>query len=317
MSALRRLALLLLLALGALAPGTAHADDPARTPAVEFSLEGTSFAVDAAAGMGGFVDAVEAGVRESWAGVAARTGAPPGEHIAIHVEYELGDWFVRTGSPHVPPEWAAGLALPSRRIILLAPGNPEWESTLRHELSHVAMRIASGDNAVPRWLDEGFAMLTASQSGIDRATVLLQATMRGALHEFPELDRGWPAESARAQVAYAQSRHFVQWAERQWGDDVFRRVLVRVRNGEAFADAFRAETDTLLSVALQRWEAAAQVRFSTLPLGLGGGFAWGVAAVLITLAWRRRRRLREAAFRRMEERERRNYAPDPDDSVFG
>lgn len=311
LSNMLRVLAFMLVVLGIAASATARTDE------VRFEVDGTSFVADAADGMSGFVSQARTVVEETWPQVAARAGAPAGETIKIHIEVTFNDWFERNNVPSRPPEWAAGLAIPSMRVVLLAPGNPTWEQTMQHELSHVAVAIAARDTNLPRWFDEGFAMRTASQWDIERASTLLRATMSGGLHDFRQITTRWPAGAGEAQIAYAQSQHFVRWCEERYGIDIFARVLASVRDGETFADAFRQHTGSLLTVAFDRWESSIQVGYRWAPIGVGGSVAWVLASGLFLFGWRRGRKRRAAALKRMERAERDLYGNDPDDQTFG
>lgn len=289
----------------------------ARTEAVQFEVRGTTFVADAADGMAGFVSQARTVVEETWPQVADRAGAADGETIRIHIELAFEDWFVRNNVPARPPEWAAGLAIPSMRVILLAPGNPAWEKTMQHELSHVAVAIAARDIDLPRWFDEGFAMRTAEQWDIERASTLLRATMSGGLHDFRQITARWPAGAQEAQIAYAQSQHFVRDCEQRYGIDIFARVLASVREGAEFSDAFQQHTGSLLTVAFDRWESSIQVGYRWAPIGVGGSAAWLLASGLFFWGWRRARRQRAEALKRMERAERDLYETDRDDKTFG
>jgi hypothetical protein len=289
----------------------------AREPAETLTVDGTAFVVDAANGMGGFVDAATAVVAREWSHVAESAGVQPGATIAIHIEREFDDYFEREQIPSRPPEWAAGLALPSRRVILLAPGNPTWESTLVHEMSHVAVAIAANDGDLPAWFQEGFAVAVAEQWGIERATTMMRAGVTGAFHDFRDLERGFPGAQSMADLAYAQSFHFVHRMQLRFGGDVFVRTLAEMRGGKSFSEGFAASTGVLLSVAYDDWARTARTRYRWMPMFAGGGAAWGVVVVIGALAWRRRRRRQRERLASMEAMERGVWSRDPDDRTFG
>lgn len=316
---LRRLAVAAVLLLALFAFGApAAAQRNARTPVIEFDVAGTPFAVDAAAGMGGFATQAAAVATQHWPRIAERSGAPTGQLVRIHIERQFVDWFEREGVPSRPPEWAAGLAIPSRRVILLAPGAPDWEKTAHHEMAHVAVAMAANDEHVPVWFTEGFAVLLAEQWSLERATTMMQAGINDGFHDFRELDQRWPAVQGPADLAYAQSFHFVRWLMGRHGDDIFLRVMARLRGGgTTFEDAFRDETDTLLSIEMDAWRRGVQTRYRWAPMVSTGGFLWVLLMVPATLAWRRRRRMRREQLAQMARDEAGLFRNDPDDQTFG
>lgn len=290
----------------------------ARTEPVLLESEGTQFEVDAADGMGRFADEASDVVASEWPSVAAASGAPSGDTIYVHIEHAFNDWFERENVPSRPPEWAAGLAIPSRRVILLAPGNPEWEATLEHEMAHVAVAIATGDRTVPRWFNEGFALYTAEQWSMERASLMIRAGITGSFVDMDELAVRYPSTGAAIDLAYAQSFHVVRWMRQQYGDALWRDVMTTMRTSDvSFPRAFYMVTETPLSDAVASWEAAARTRYTWAPIGVGGGAAWGFAMVLAFFAWRRRSRSRRTRLAEMSATESELFAPDPDDRTFG
>lgn len=288
-----------------------------RTAPVTFTAGTTTFVADSAPGMANFVTAVREVIEREWPRQEAFLGIEQSEAITLSIEEEFEDWFVRNNVPAQPPEWAAGLALPSRRVILLRPGNPTWSATLAHELSHVGVAIASGDGDVPRWFDEGFAQRAAGQWDVERATTLVRAAVADGVLAWSAIEARFPSDAATAQVAYAQSHHFVRWSERRWGAETFSGVLARMRQGETFSSAFASQTGTLLSVAQAQWAEAVEVRYRWMPMAGGGGAVWAIASLGLAWGWRRRRRTRRLALERMARREEGVFSPDPDDERFG
>ena len=163
-----------------------------------------------------------------WAPIAAAAGAPGGAVVEVAVEEDIADWFDRRGVPPRNPEWAAGLALLDQNVILVRTANPEWESTLRHELAHIAVALASGGARVPVWFHEGFAIATAEQWSLERAGTMIRAGLSGNIHPFEELRDRFPPTSSSADLAYAQSFHFVRYVQ-EAGAHVFRDILADVR----------------------------------------------------------------------------------------
>ncbi len=288
----------------------------ARTEPLRFEVEGTQFVVDGAEGMAGFAESAATVVRAEWPRVATAIGAPAGETIQVHLEHAFNDWFEREGVPSTPPEWAVGLALPARRVILLIPGNATWEATLAHEMTHVAVAIAAGDGHVPTWFTEGIAVAVAEQWGLQRMQTMVQAALTGSVHDFRALENGWPPSSSLADLAYAQSFHFVRWVREAHGDDVFSRILGRVRTGEAWGAAFRAETGELQTVAYDGWRRQVKVGYAWIPIVMGSGVGGLATVALVFAGWRRRTRTQRTRLAAMARREQSQYGSDPDDETF-
>ncbi len=289
----------------------------ARTEPVSVPLSGITFSVDAPDGMERFARRAAEVVGEGWPSVAAATGASTGDTVSISVEHDIAHWFERRGVPPRNPEWAAGIAMYGERAIVIRTANPEWEATLRHELVHIAIDLAAGGNRVPRWFHEGYAVATAEQWGLERSATMIRAGLSGNFYPFAELTAGFPAASSSADLAYAQSFHFVRFARRAHGEDVFIRVLARVSAGDAFDGAFEIETGTTLAVVEAEWAAYVTTRYKWAPALTGGGGAWGVIAALTVFAWRRSKIRGQRRLARLKQTESEVYTADPDDQTFG
>ena len=290
----------------------------AREQAVSEVIEGTTFVVDAPDGMRGSIeDALEV-VRRDWGRTRAALGAPEGATVRVSVERVMTDWFERNDIPAVPPEWAAGLAIPSRMTVLLAPGNPEWERTLSHELAHIGVALASGGQRVPRWFNEGVAMDVSHDWDIERITALTQAAVFGGLYTFEQITPGYPASASGANLAYAQSFHMVRWLRQEHGAALPARILGEMRERRvAWNVAFEAATGRTWASAEAAWRDHVDRSFHWIPAITGLGAGWVLLTLAGLWAWRRRLRQRRARLAALKERERGAYRADPDDIVFG
>jgi hypothetical protein len=107
------------------------------------------------------------------------------------------------------PEWGVALAFPdSRRVIIQGraatsdAGDPQ--ETLRHELAHLALHERLG-NRPPRWFDEGYASVAASEWRRDDVLATNVAlALRGA-PTLEQLEASFAGGATAAQSAYALS----------------------------------------------------------------------------------------------------------------
>src|SRR5690625_1000033 len=98
-----------------------------------------------------------------------RLGLEDLSDIEVWLLPELAIYFEHQGSDYDPASWAVGLSLSDRSTILVKHGVSmggevvDIEATFAHELAHVAVDRARAGNHVPRWFNEGFAVLYAEQ----------------------------------------------------------------------------------------------------------------------------------------------------------
>jgi hypothetical protein len=214
------------------------------------------------------------------------------------------------------PRWAVGVAYNDLGVISVAMGregrSADAKQTLRHELAHVALAAALGDRA-PHWLHEGFAYQHSADWSWDRTEMLAGMAWFGGIVPLEELDRAFPAEESPAQRAYAESYDFVGFLARRGfsGEDAdrgdrepFRRFLGALGRG-ATLDAAATRAQRLAVRALfDEWKHDLTRRYLFAPVGLIGLALWIVCAVLLYLAWRRRRRQNRARLAAWDREER-------------
>ncbi len=212
------------------------------------------------------------------------------------------------------PEWGAALAFPeSRRIIMQgrhaasSAGNPL--EVLRHELAHLALHEFVG-REVPRWLDEGYASLSAREWTRED---VLSANVALAFRGPPGLDaleREFQGGSVAAQSAYALSYQAVRELSRLDPERGLALFLGYLREGRSLDGAVRQAFGITLAGFEVRFQQQTRRRYGGLALVTDISLASVVLLLLMApfyLARRRRDRGRlarmresEAAFERAE-----------------
>lgn len=220
-----------------------------------------------------------------------------------------------SGAAVAVPPWVAGYAYSDRGIVVLLPArtptypDSSFEDLLRHEVAHVLVARAAGNRPLPRWFQEGMAMIAGLTWGLDdrtRLTMTLLADRQISLAELEERFQGGGGEVHRA---YAIAGAFVRHLLEQHGPDAPGRILAGVREGLSFEDAFLRATGETLGEAEASFWSDQSFWYRWIPILTSSALLW----VLITLLflWAvRRRRARDAALRRMweEEEERQRLA---------
>ena len=204
-----------------------------------------------------------------------------------------------------------------RRIIILQMPDPDPFQTLTHELSHLAVREAVGDHAIPSWFMEGFAMFQAHQWGLDQSIDIAKAAMFGDPLSFERLETQFPAYHTSASLAYAQSFHFVRRLVSEYGTEAIRAWMVAISSGIEWKVAFEAIFGVPVEVEYEEWADSVQVWYAWIPALASTTTTWTGLAFLALYAAKKARRRKKLRLKLMELEESLLYPSNPDDELFG
>ncbi len=146
---------------------------------------------------------------------------------------ELQSALMLAGRP-----WQGGQARPDLGVVLVAvsPG-PDALLQLRHALAHelthllVYQATGSGYGHVPRWLDEGWAVLNEPSPDPAYQLTLETAYRQNALLPLETLCAPFPDDARLALLAYSQSLSLVQFIRERYGLESLRALLAAYRDG--------------------------------------------------------------------------------------
>ena len=227
--------------------------------------------------------------------------------VQVWLARDAAAWDSLTGG--AVPEWGAGVADPERGLIVLP--TFDWQrtpphtlqTTLRHELAHVALQRWLGDARTPRWFTEGYAQWAAGEWSPESAWRLRLALFSDRTPPLDSLTLEWPVAASEARVAYLLSASAVAYLVDRSGERGLRVLLERWRRSADFDQAFRSTYGLTMGQFEEDWRAHVKQRYGwTVILGQSMVF-WAIAAVLllVLLVIRRRRdRARLAQLRATE-----------------
>ncbi|HEY3499204.1 MAG TPA: peptidase MA family metallohydrolase [Polyangiaceae bacterium] len=197
------------------------------------------------------------------------------------------------GAPY--PRYASGVAYSSLGLVLLtiAPRYPNEDHDLlqifRHELAHVALHDAVNDRPIPRWFNEGFAVLASGETSFDRMSALWTATIADRLLPLAELDKSFAQDESRVSVAYAQAADVVRFLVRREERHRFRALVRQLREGHGLDAAARQAYGVDLSSLEFEWREDVAKRYTFWPVLFSGTVVWVGVLGLFVLGWRKRR----------------------------
>jgi hypothetical protein len=224
-----------------------------------------------------------------------RLGFPTLAHVRVDVARTPGEMTTLAPADAPFPEYAAGVAYPEIDLVLLtiAPVHPTDQHDLvqvfRHELAHIALNDAVSGLHVPRWFNEGFAVLASGETSMQRLQTLWTATVADTLIPLDRIDRGFPADESTASVAYAEAVDVVRFLVREREQYRFHGLIERLRGGEAFPSALVGSYGIDLVQLEQEWREDVAKRYTFWPVLFSGTLVWAGILSLFVVGWRRRR----------------------------
>jgi hypothetical protein len=216
------------------------------------------------------------------------------------------------------PAWAAGMALPRQGVILLRVGGgrpiEDIRQTFLHEYAHLGLHRAASGARLPRWFQEGYAMLRAGQWNFQRSASLARGVLSGRLYSLEALTERFVGEGDDVELAYAQSIDFLGFLLARNGPNAFAETLARLGRGEPFLSALEEAYDRPLLALEEEWRADLASRFRWFTVLAGTSALWIAASLIFLLAYLRRRRARRLAMDAMEDDPDWVEPPPPDNS---
>ncbi|KMY67817.1 hypothetical protein AAU61_08080 [Desulfocarbo indianensis] len=226
--------------------------------------------------------------------LAGLTGGQP-SRIKVEVAQDR-EAFDRRVRQLGGPEWAAGLAMPGRDLIVLRSPKQltqpqDFRPLLVHELTHLYLARQLRGRSAPLWLEEGLAMYAAGEGGFALAGTMAGGVLSERLKPLSLLESRFPAGAEEASLAYAQSYYLVSYLINAYGPETLPRLLRELALGRELTAALRKSTGRSLAQVEADFHEAMTSRFSWLALLFAGGTLWALVALGagVALVWRRGR----------------------------
>jgi len=235
-------------------------------------------------------------------------GQPVLGRVEVRITPTFEDMCMLAPASAPPPSYASGVAYPNLRLVIISMLAPrgsdgtDLDDVFRHELAHVALEDAVLGQHVPAWFNEGLAVGFAGENSFDRQKVMATATINGTLLPLADLDRGFPADHADVNVAYAESVSFLMFLQARSDRLRFAATVQRVRDGQPFERALADAYGSDLRKLEFQWRTEVERRYSLIPVLAGGGILW--VGVIGALGWgfvKKRRRAKAILTRWAEE----------------
>jgi hypothetical protein len=197
---------------------------------------------------------------------------------------------------------ALGLYFPATRTVVLRSPRTltggDWDprGVMRHELAHGVLDLAL-DRPIPRWLNEGLAILISGEASFLDESNLAYLAFREKLLPLRLLMDGFP-DGHGLDLAYLEAASFARFLVRRAGTDGIRQMLVYLASGQGLDRSFALTYGEPLERLEAMWRDDLSGRFSwwamVTPLSVLGGLGGPlVVAGYLRRKLQARRRLRE------------------------
>ncbi len=233
-----------------------------------------------------------------------RLGQPVLKNVRVDIARTPGEMetLAPVGAPY--PAYAEGVAYSEIGLVLLtlnprhANANYDIKQVFRHELAHIALHDAVGGRDVPRWFNEGFAVLASGETSFDRMSELWTATLADRLLPLAEVERSFPSDESKASIAYAEAVDVVRFLVRRQEAHRFRALVQSLRDGNDLDAATRQAYAVDLVTLEHEWREDVAKRYTFWPVFFSGTAVWGLVLGLFVLGWRKRRKRARATLER-------------------
>jgi hypothetical protein len=262
------------------------------TACAEQSIEGDGFIVyhEDGAGREAKIVADEAG--RALPALRQKFGPEPRGTIRIILADTI-EKFDRTAGKKMPV-WAVGVAVSGRNTIALKSrrlarrGGSNLRKTVRHELTHIVLGSNYMMDFLPRWFNEGVAMVEADEPTFRGDFNLAAAVLLGTFVPLSSLDGEFrTARNDIASVCYGQSRSLVNFIIDQHGEPAVMKLLAHT-NTDSAADPFRSVLGLSAAHIYHRWRVSLQKYVYMYSIMSGIGLFW-LMAVLVVIAYVRKK----------------------------
>ena len=193
---------------------------------------------------------------------------------------------VQPRGEHVPI-WAVGVAYPSRNLVIILKKNRvDLIKTFRHEMTHIMLgQYFSRADRIPRWLNEGLAMIVAGDWSMSRLSTITAAVLTDSLIPMDEIVDSFPGDVRDAELAYCQSFYFISFLKGRFGRDAFRQFLSEYAKHGDFESAIQRTYKMSWSRMEDQWLKYMEARFSWIPILTSTGFLWFFATIIFIVGY--------------------------------
>ena len=206
------------------------------------------------------------------------------------------------------PDSIVGVAYSSSALIILKSprevSSPEADllKTFIHELTHIVLGSAfSGEEDVPRWLNEGIALYKSGEWSFNRVGTMTRAVLTGSMIPLSELTHTFPDNPRDLQLAYAQSFYLVSFLITRFGRQSFH-TFIRLYSKQKNLEKTLYQVYSMNLEELEKeWEGFLKMRFSWVPLITSSTTLWFIITIIFVYGYINKKRQMKATLKQWDE----------------
>lgn len=197
------------------------------------------------------------------------------------------------------PDWGAAAAFPERRLIAIKSPDKfnigkSLAELLAHEYAHLVVAHRSGFYSVPRWFDEGVAMLVSTEWSWSDNLAMSKAAVFGDFIPLRSIEKVNRFNQSQAHVAYAQSYLAVKYMLDEYGTNVVNIFLDGIARGSSIDEALMASTGSSYREFEDEFQQYLSGHYNLVTLFTDTMYFWLALAVIVVigafLQYRKRRK---------------------------
>jgi len=207
------------------------------------------------------------------------------------------------------PSWAAGYARSEASTVVLltdrVTNHPDdsLESLLAHEVGHVLTHRAAGHYPIPRWFDEGIAMLAARTWNIEDRARLVWAMVSARQHSLDEINAGFRTDGPSARHAYVLAHAFLLDLLQHTSPNFSQQLLAFVATGVPFSEAFAKTAMMTFHRAEEKFWNRQTLWSRWVPVATSSAMLWIATTILVLYVFKKQRNRNAAIQQQWKEEE--------------
>lgn len=188
------------------------------------------------------------------------------------------------------PDWGVGCAIPERNTIivlspLLYPYRISLPEVLRHELAHLYLHQLVGWARLPRWMDEGFAMLIGHQWRFGDDWLVTRAVLTGEVLSLRQIDGLNRFPEGKARLGYTESYLAMKYFLDEYGWESFLLFLSELRRHNQLDPAFIAAVGLDYAGFQQEYSRYLETQYNWITLLSDTALFWILLVFLLVLLY--------------------------------